>query len=195
MVFCPSCGKANPDDAVYCNYCSKPIIRLNNSYPRAQQVPMTPLQMNQSRPHTARKVEMGLIFFIIILMGVFIFVGISEAMRETIIFANIYVDTYYTYGSGDRYRINIDIKNIDSTPKRIDSIYLNGNTYDSYSSPSTPEQYGLLKQTIQPNQHLYGQIYLPTSTYGANDWNRGDYVKVSFKTSDGKDCTTSVYLS
>ncbi|MCW4023906.1 MAG: zinc ribbon domain-containing protein [Candidatus Bathyarchaeota archaeon] len=195
MVFCPSCGKANPDDAVYCNYCSKPIPRLNNRYPASPpKAPIiTPLQITSNRPRIARKVETVLIFLIIILIVAFILLG-SEAGHETLIFANIYTDTYNSYGT-EIYRINIDIKNIDSTPKLIDSIYLNGNPYDSYSLPSTPEQYGLLKQIVQPDQHVYGQIHLPTTSYGTGDWNRGDYVKVSIKASTGGDCTTSVHLA
>jgi hypothetical protein len=195
MVFCPSCGKANPDDAVYCNYCSKPIPRLNNRYPVSQpKAPvMTPLQVTPVRSRTAKKVEMGLIFFIVVLIAVFMLLGASSAGKETIIFANIYVDTFYSYGT-EMYRINIDIKNVDSTPTLIDSIYLNGNPYDSYSSPSPPEQFGLLKQIVQPDQHVYGQIHLPTTSYSAGDWNSGDYVKVSIKAFTGGVCTTSVYL-
>ena len=82
MVFCPKCGKGNPDESTYCNSCGNALpktVNTSNSFTQSQTGPQpyvtSPPSAVPRKSHAGRNIGIGLI----VLIGIIVIVVIASA--------------------------------------------------------------------------------------------------------------------
>lgn len=116
---------------------------------------------------------------------------------EQLTFIMAYVsDTMVPYFGLSCYQININLKNTGTSNVTINSIFLNGQPYNSAISPTLVPggirayQVGIMGVILQPGQSLGGQIYLPAGSF----WGQGASVEVDIATTTGGQYRSTVVI-